>query len=98
YDSPASLKMVNTNLTLTPDFSAKKGEAKYYFELVLKNNDDGAENQVISKWKALETIAKMKGGELKLFVPHGSFKYASQLIENNGIDAELTKMTRLEKI
>lgn len=95
YDAPASLRMVNTDTTLTPDFSAKKGESKYYFELVVKNGNKNDQNQLVSKWKALETIAKMKGGNLKLFVPHGSFKYATELIHNYNIEATLVKMTEL---
>ncbi|MCC9168601.1 hypothetical protein [Pontibacter harenae] len=95
YDSPASLTMISQNMTLTPDFSAKRGDNKYYFELVVKNQDDEALNTLVSKWKVLESIAKMKGGDLMLFVPHGSYKFATELIQNHGIDAKLTKMTEI---
>lgn len=95
YDSPASLTMVNQEIVLTPDFTAKRGNNKYYFELVVKNGNEDDKRTLVSKWKALESIAKMKGGDLRLFVPHGSFKYATELMQDHGIDAKLTKMNKL---
>lgn len=95
YDSPASLTMVSQDLVLTPDFTAKRGDNKYYFELVVKNGNEDDKRKLVSKWKALESIAKMKGGDLRLFVPHGSFKYATELMQDHGIEAKLTKMNKL---
>ena len=95
YDSPASLTMVNQDVTLTPDFTAKRGSKKFYFELVVKNEDETAQRMLISKWKALEAIARIKGGFLQLFVPNGSFKFATNLIKTNGIEAKLVKMASL---
>jgi hypothetical protein len=95
YDSPASLTMVNQQVVLTPDFTAKRGNNKYYFELVVKNQDEAEQRTLVSKWKALESIAKMKGGNLRLFVPHGSYKFAAELLHDHGIEAKLTKMTNL---
>ncbi len=95
YNSPASLSMVNKDVTLTPDFTAKKGENKYYFELVVKNPDEEDQNKLVSKWKALESIARMKGGNLQLFVPRGSYKYATGLVKDHGIDATLMKLNSL---
>ncbi|PRY12008.1 hypothetical protein CLV24_109133 [Pontibacter ummariensis] len=95
YDSPASLTMVNRGLKLTPDFTAKRGDNKYYFELVVKDKDEEDQSRLVSKWKALESIAKMKGGKLRLFVPHGSYKYAADLIQSHDIDAQLMKMSDL---
>lgn len=90
YDSPAALTMMNEDITLTPDFTAKRGDRKFYFELAIKNEEDQA--ILISKWKALEAIAKMKGGDLRLFVPRGSYKFAAELIQDHNIDAKLTKI------
>lgn len=95
YDSPSSLTMVNGEVVLTPDFTAKRGDNKYYFELVVKNGDEDDQRTLISKWKALESIARMKGGDLRLFVPHGSYKFATELMQNHGIEAKLTKMSNL---
>lgn len=92
YETPASLTMVQQNITLTPDFTAKRGDNKYYFELVVKDVDAQEQDMLVSKWKALELFAKMKGGSLGLFVPRGNFKYATSLIKEFGIDAEIIKL------
>lgn len=94
FERPASLKVVDKDVTLTPDFSATRNGSKYYFELAIKNNDNIEDQDLISKWKALEAISKMKGGGLELFVPHGSFKYANDLVKKYNIDAKLNKLYR----
>ena len=95
YDSPASLTMVNQEVKLTPDFSARRGEKKYYFELVVKNENDEDREMLVSKWKALESIARMKGGKLQLFVPRGSYRYASELVKDHHIEAQLTRLNKI---
>lgn len=95
YESPAPLTMVNQDLTLTPDFTAKRGDNKFYFELVVKNMEVEDQRQLVSKWKALELIAGMKGGQLRLFVPRGSYKYATELVRRHNIEAKLIKMSDL---
>lgn len=93
YERPASLTMKSQEITLTPDFTAKRGDNKFYFELVVKNSEKEDLNKLVSKWKALELIAKMKGGSLRLFVPHGSYKFATDLVKQYDIDAKLIKMS-----
>lgn len=95
YDKPASLTMLGEDITLTPDFTAKRGEKKFYFELVVKNEDANDKNRLISKWKALETIASMKGGGLRIFVPYGNYNYAKTLLQEHGIEAKLIKLDRM---
>ncbi|AHM63498.1 hypothetical protein D770_26275 [Flammeovirgaceae bacterium 311] len=96
YSSPASLKMVNQGITLTPDFTAMRGSGKYYFELVVKNPDEEEQSTLISKWKALEVFAKMKGGSLNLFVPRGSYKFAAELVQEHDIDAKMIKLSDIK--
>lgn len=92
YESPSPLRMVNQGVMLTPDFSATRNGNKSYFELVVKNGESTDINTLISKWKALEIFAKMKGGSLMLFVPRGSYKYADELVKYHDIDAKLNKI------
>jgi hypothetical protein len=95
YDKPAPLTMLQEDITLTPDFTAKRGEKKFYFELVVKNKDEEDQNKLVSKWMALEAIANMKGGGLKIFVPYGNYNYAKNLLQEHGISAKLIKMSNL---
>ncbi len=93
YDTPGALTMVNQGISLTPDFTATKNDKKFYFELVFKNTDEVEQSTMISKWKALESISKIRGGSLGLFVPHGCFKYATSLLQENNIEARVIKMS-----
>ncbi len=95
YDSPASLTMVNQDVSFTPDFTAKRGDKKFYFELVVKNADEKMQQLLISKWKALEAIARIKGGILQLIVPSGCFRYATSMIKDYNIQAKLIKTSEL---
>ena len=92
YDSPSALKMVNNDVTFTPDFSAKRGDKKFFFELAVKNDDSTIQQMLISKWKALEAIAKIKGGFLQIIIPNGIFKFATSLVKANHIEAKLIKI------
>ncbi|WP_224997302.1 hypothetical protein [Cesiribacter sp. SM1] len=96
YNSPASLKMLKEGITLTPDFTARRGSSKHYFELVVKNPDEDQQSTLISKWKALEVFAKMKGGSLNLFVPRGSYKFAAELVQEHSIDANMIKLSDIK--
>lgn len=89
YDNPSTLKMKDSSEGFTPDITASKFGGKYYFEIA---NRDEKQVEVISKWKLLSTLATMKQGELKIFVPYGSMKYASEIVKNKDIKAELIKL------
>lgn len=92
YESPASLTSVNKEVAFTPDFTAQRDGKKFYFELVVKNTNEDDNRKLITKWKALEAIAKIKGGFLQLFVPNGCFKFATSLLKDNNIEARLVKL------
>ncbi|WP_152426256.1 hypothetical protein [Cesiribacter andamanensis] len=96
YDKPASLNMLQQQIKLTPDFTAKRGNNKHYFELVVKNEEREDQLKLVSKWKALEMIAGMKGGRLHLFVPRGSYKFATDLVREHGIEARITKLSDIQ--
>jgi hypothetical protein len=98
YESPASLSMVNSDISYTPDFTAVRGDKKHYFELVVKNTNEDDVQSLISKWKALEMIAGLKGGKLHLIIPNGSYKFASQVKKDHNLDVELTKLKDLPKV
>ena len=65
---------------------------KFFFELAVKNDDSTIQQMLISKWKALEAIAKIKGGFLQIIIPNGSFKFATSLVKANHIEAKLIKI------
>lgn len=92
YDEPAALKMQgNEKKSFTPDITATKNGGKYYFEIA-----DRTENttEVVGKWKLMSTLANMKDGDFRIFVPYGSMKYTNEILEKKNIKAEIIKLSR----
>ena len=89
YEAPYQLKGKTNDVNFTPDITATKNEGKAYFEISSKTDNS---NDLINKWKLLETLAGMKNGTFKIFVPHGHMKFTQELIKNHNIHAELVKI------
>lgn len=89
YESPYQLIGQTKDVNFTPDVTATKNEGKAYFEISNKMENP---NDLINKWKLLETLANMKGGDFKIFVPHGHMKFTQELIKAHNIHAELLKL------
>lgn len=90
FDEPATLKMKGSDVEFTPDITATKNGAKYYFEIADRTED---QSHVISKWQLLSTLATMKGGDFKIFVPYGSMKYTNDILKSKDIQAEVVKLS-----
>ncbi len=91
FEAPAGMAMQGTDTVFTPDITAERNGNRYYFEIADRTEP---KEQVIGKWKLLSTLAKMKNGDFKIFVPYGSMKYATDIIERKNIDAELIKLAK----
>lgn len=91
YEEPGSLRMQGTEKSFTPDITATKNGGKYYFEIA----DRGESSiEVVGKWKLMATLADMKGGDFRIFVPYGSMKYTNDILDNKHIKAEIIKLPR----
>lgn len=91
YEEPASLRMQGTGKTFTPDITATKNGGKYYFEIADRGEST---SEVVGKWKLMATLAEMKGGDFRIFVPYGSMKYTNDILTNKSIKAEIIKLPR----
>ena len=91
FDDPAALRMLKEDKVFMPDITATKNEGKYYFEIA-----DRTENkeEVAGKWKMMATLAEMKKGDLRIFVPYGSMKYTTEILDKKGIDASIIKLSK----
>ena len=89
YEAPYQLIGQTKNVNFTPDVTATKNDGKAYFEISAKVDNP---NNLINKWKLLETLANMKNGKFKIFVPHGHMKFTQELIKDHNINAELVKL------
>ncbi len=91
YEDPATLRLKGSDVSFTPDITATKNGAKFYFEIADRNEEVG---DVAGKWKLMATLASMKQGDLRIFVPYGSMKYTNEILKNKDIHAEVIKLSR----
>ncbi len=89
YESPHPLIGKTNKVDFTPDATATKNEGKAYFEISTKMDNP---NELINKWKLLETLAGMKNGTLQIYVPHGHMKFTQELVKENNIQAKIVKI------
>lgn len=75
--------------SLTPDITAMKGNAKSYFQIALKNDD---ETSTVSKWKLFATLAEMKNGKLYLLAPRGHKSFTDNLVSSYGLNATVVSI------
>lgn len=93
YERPAQLSKKGSEEKIAPDLTARvEGGSKFYFEIVTKEKKKGDEQDVVSKWKLLSTLADMRNGTFYLMVPRGTMRYTNQLIKDYDIQAEVLKM------
>lgn len=89
YESPYQLIGQTKEVNFTPDVTATKNNGKAYFEISTKVDNP---NDLINKWKLLETLASMKKGIFQIFVPHGHMKFTQELVRDNNINARVVKL------
>ena len=89
YEAPHELIGKTNDINFTPDVTATKDDGKAYFEISTKTENA---NDLINKWKLLETLAQMKKGKFQIFVPHGHMKFTKELVANHHINAEVVKL------
>jgi len=89
-EKPAALRSQKDDLSYIPDATGVNSLGrKAYFEIGRKVKDT---EKLASKWKLLETLANIKEGVFKIFVPHGSMKFTKEIVEKYHINAEIVKI------
>lgn len=89
YDKPPRLISKSKKIDFIPDVVARKNGTKGYFEISKKEKDT---NNLINKWTALSTLADMKNGIFRIYVPHGHMKFTRQLLTAYEIKAEVIRL------
>ncbi|MFP4088957.1 MAG: hypothetical protein ACLFUB_12900 [Cyclobacteriaceae bacterium] len=92
YESPTSFTEKNSDKSYTPHMTGKKDTGKDYFQVV--EGDKKNIQDVVSKWKLFANLAKIKNGQFFLLVPYGKKKYATELLNEYNIEAQLMKLER----
>lgn len=89
YENPFHYQLKNSEVQYIPDITAQNSRGKFYFEIAQRTDDV---SHIVSKWKLLSTMAKMKNGNLTILIPYGQNRFAEQIINEHDIDAKMVKM------
>jgi hypothetical protein len=89
YEKPPRLIGKSKKIDFIPDVVARKNGTKGYFEISKKEKDT---DNLINKWSVLSTLAEMKNGVFRIYVPHGHMKFTRQLLTSYDIKAEVMKL------
>lgn len=89
YETPPRLISKSKDINFVPDVMARKNGNKGYFEISKKVSDT---NELVNKWTALSTLAEMKNGIFKIYVPHGHMKFTREILTDYNINAEVVKL------
>ena len=90
YETPAAFQQQESETSYTPDITATKNDRKFYFEIAKKTDE---QDKLISKWKLLSMMSKIKNGSFHILVPYGQMKFTRELVTAHNIDANLIKMS-----
>ncbi len=89
-EPPARLVGQSNEDVFIPDATAlTKNGSKAYFEISRKVEEP---QKLVNKWKLLATLAELKNGVFKIFVPHGSMRFTKELVNRYNIKADLVKI------
>ncbi len=89
-EKPARLVGQSNEDIFIPDATAlSKNGNKAYFEISRKVDEP---NKLVNKWKLLSTLADLKNGVFKIFVPHGSMRFTQEIVNRYNIKADLVKI------
>ncbi|MEL7530141.1 MAG: hypothetical protein AAFN10_02475 [Bacteroidota bacterium] len=89
FPDPAPLVRQSDEHAYIPDITAVKNGGKYYIEVAKRTSD---EVKLVGKWKLLATLASMKKGELKIFIPRGELSFTRRVLTKYNIEATMIKM------
>lgn len=90
FEHPTRFTEKNSDKTFAPDLTGETLMGKDYFKIV--EGDKENRQDVVSKWKLFSNIAKLKNGRFFLLVPYGKKKYATELVKEHNIDAQMLKL------
>ncbi len=86
YDAPVSFNQRESDKVYTPDITGVKTGGKSYVEIALKTDNV---RKRVTKWMLLSTMAARKGGRLYLMAPRGHKSFASEIVDQYNLDAQV---------
>ncbi len=89
FERPTSFNPQHADNAVTPDLTAMRRGRKSYFEIALKSAN---ERFLVSKWKLMARLARLKRGKFYVLAPHGHRTFAMRLIKRYSIQAEVVSI------
>lgn len=89
YDTPGGFTRKDSDDEYIPDISGVRLRGKSYVEIALKTE---ANDQQISKYKLLSTMASIKSGKLYLLAPKGHKAYIDKIVKQYNINADVVSI------
>ena len=89
HEAPKSWLRGEGETRIVPDITGERNGRKSFVEVALKA---GKKQMQISKWKLLSLMAAKRGGKLYILAPHGHKAYATSMIRDYNLDAELASI------
>ena len=86
YEIPAGFTRKGETEAYIPDISGSKLGGKSYVEIAMKTEDN---DDQVSKYKLLSTMANIKSGKLYLLAPKGHKAYVDKMVKQYNISAEV---------
>ncbi|HLU94942.1 MAG TPA: hypothetical protein VKZ54_12485 [Membranihabitans sp.] len=86
FETPKSFTNVSSEKEVLPDFTARRGGKKHYFDIALKTDNI---QPLITKWKLLSQLAELKNSHLILFAPRGHKAFAERLTKLYKVRAQV---------
>ncbi|MCI5083667.1 MAG: hypothetical protein MRY78_18360 [Saprospiraceae bacterium] len=88
-ESPSSFMLKEEAISLSPEITAVRNGRKSYFDIASKEED---KKILISKWKLMEQLARIKNGNFFIFVPFGLKAFTERICKKHNINAQLVSL------
>lgn len=88
FETPSRLQRSEDEVFI-PDITGIKAGKQSYFEIVIKSD---SVREMVTKWKLLSSLARMRNGDLYLISPKGNYTFAQKLIRENDIPATIVRL------
>lgn len=92
YETPTQYTLKDQDQTFTPNLTGIYLGRKNYVEVITKNID---KDHMISKYKLLNTLAKVKNGQFILLAPTGHKSFADKVVEDYQLNATVHRLINL---
>lgn len=89
YETPQGFSRAKDDESFVPDITATMRGRKAYFDIALKTEKN---RRLVTKWRLMDTIARMKNRKFTLLIPRGSYRFAADIVKQYSINPRLVRI------